>query len=427
MNDLFNNDAEVALLSIILKDPSAVYDITDVKSFMLSSEINKNLLDTLVTLLSTGVTPDYNLFLYYLKSSSKLNECGGESYISYLYNQDYNKDYLKDFERLVVNSFKARTLISISNQIPTIVKNQNDVDSAINYVRDNLDSLSSLEGGGKTVDLKQASRETWTDLVERVNSGAKIETTSGFKHIDAITYGYEPGDLWVVAGRPGMGKSAMAVNSIIRCAKVGIPSLLISREMRRKSLVHRILAIETGIPIYNIHLGMLNQKQLDLIAEKIKEIKDYPIHIDTNFSGNLNYVFSTIRRYKKIYDIQVVHVDYLQILVERSTEMRHDLGQATRGLKLLAEEIEVCSVAYSQLNRELERRPDKRPILSDLKESGTLEDDADVVMFLYRDELYNRESKHKGEMEHIIAKQRNGPIGTVFSKFDKETNRITEG
>ena len=207
---------------------------------------------------------------------------------------------------------------------------------------------------------------------------------------------------------------------------MGIPSLLISREMRRKSLVHRILAIETGIPIYNIHLGMLNQKQLDLIAEKIREIKDYPIHIDTNFSGNLNYVFSTIRRYKKIYGIRVAHIDYLQLLVERSTEMRHDLGQATRGLKLLAEEIEVCSVAYSQLNRELERRPEKRPILSDLKESGTLEDDADVVMFLYRDELYNKDSRHKGELEHIVAKQRNGPIGMVVSTFDKETNRITE-
>jgi len=107
-------------------------------------------------------------------------------------------------------------------------------------------------------------------------------------------------------------------------------------------------------------------------------------------------------------------------------EMRHDLGVATRGLKLLAEEIEVCSVAYSQLNRELERRPDKRPILSDLKESGTLEDDADVVMFLYRDEIYHTDSKHKGKMEHIIAKQRNGPIGSVVSNFNKESNRIDE-
>ena len=426
MNDFFSNDSEVAVLSILLKNPQSIFDISDLKTFMFSSEINKCIFESISGLVLGGITFDYSLLISYLKSSSKLNECGGEQYLSFLLKQEYDLQYLKDFETFVVNSFKARTLISLSNQIPTIIKSQNDVDSAINYIRDSIDDLSDLESGSKTVDLKQASREAWDALIEKVNSDVKIEATTGFSHIDAVTYGYEPGDLWVVAGRPGQGKSAYAVNSLVRCAKKGIPSLLVSREMRRQSLVYRILAVETGISIYNISLGILTQKQLDLISDKIKEIKDLPIYIDTNFSGNLNYVLSTIRRYKKLERIKVVHVDYLQILVERSMEMRHDLGVATRGLKLLAEEIEICSVAYSQLNRELERRPDKRPILSDLKESGTLEDDVDVVMFLYRDEIYHTDSKHKGKMEHIIAKQRNGPIGSLVSNFNKESNRIDE-
>lgn len=426
MDEYFNNDSEVAILSLLIKDSSSLFDMTDLKTFMFSSDINKCLFESVSELILSGINPDFNLLMNYLKSSDKMTSCGGDGYLNYLNRQEYSLEHLKEFERQIVNSYKARTLISLSTQVPNIVRNQNSVDSAINYLRDALDGLSILEGGNQTVDLKQATRETWNSLVTRVNNPNKIDTSTGFKHLDAITYGYEPGDLWVVAGRPGMGKSAYAVNSILRCAKLGIPSLLISREMRRESLVHRILALETEIPIYNIHLGILTQKQLDTIADALKVIKDLPIYIDTNFAGNLNYIFSTIRKYKKLYGIRVAHLDYLQLAVDRTTEMRHDLGKATRGLKLLAEEIDICSVAYSQLNRELERRPDKRPILSDLKESGTIEDDPDIVVFLYRDELYDKKSKNVGIMEHIIAKQRNGPIGTVFSSFDKPTNRIKE-
>jgi replicative DNA helicase len=427
MSDYFNNDAEVAVLSIIVKTPSSFFNLTDLKSFMFSSEVNKCLFTSISELIITGVLPDFNLLINYLRSSTKLNQCGGEQYLSYLNTQDYKQEYLKDFESFVVNSFKARTLISLSTQIPEIIKGQNDIDGAISFIRDSVDSLSDLEGGGKTVTIKYATKEAWDDLLIRVNSDSKIKVTTGFKHLDAVTYGYESGDLWIIAGRPGHGKSAFMINSAINTAETGIPVLLFSKEMHRKSLINRIMAIKTGIPIYNIALGILTQKQVELIGEKIKEIKDLPIFIDTNFTGNLGYVYTTIRRYNKIHGVKVNHIDYVQLLVERSSEATHELGRVSRELKLLAEDIEVCNVIYSQLNREVEKRNDKRPMLSDLRQSGNLEEDADVVMFLYRDEIYNRETKYLGKQENIVSKQRNGPVGVVISNFDKETNRIYEG
>ena len=426
MNDFFNNDSEIAVLSILLKNPSNLFDLSDLKAFMFSSEINKCIFNSISDLVLNGVTFDYNLLINYLKSSSKLGECGGDQYLSYLLKQEYDLQYLKDFENFVVSSYKARTLISLSSQIPVIVKTQNDVDSAITYIRDSIDNLTELEGGGKTSTLKLATKEAWDDLLVRVNSTEKIQVSTGFKHLDAVTYGYEGGDLWIVAGRPGMGKSAHMLNSALNGAKKGVPTLLFSREMNKKSLISRLLAMETGIPIYNISLGILNQKQVELIAEKIKEIKDLPIYIDTNFSGNLTYVFSTLRRYNKIYGVQVNHIDYVQLLVERSMDATHEIGRVSRELKVLAESLNVCNVLYSQLNRDVEKRNDKRPMLSDLRQSGNLEEDADIVMFLYRDEVYNKETKYKGILENIISKQRNGPIGMVLSKFDKETNKISE-
>ena len=426
MSEYFNIEAEVAILSLIVKEPNLVFEVPDLRGEFFSSSPNKCLFEQIHTLLHSGIGLEYSLLLSYLQSTDKLSECGGKEYLEYLLKQEYRKENLKDFESILIDSFKARTLILLSSRVPDIVKSQHGIDGALRYIQESLERLNNLNADFKTISLFDATKETWDKIVERVENPNKIELTTGFSHIDLITGGYEPGQLWVVAGRPGMGKSAFMVNSTIKSSKAGVPNLIFSREMHRVSLVTRMLSIKSGIPIYDIRLGILNSKDLDKVAETIKVIKDYPIYIDTNFSGNDSYIYSTIRRYVELYGIKVVHLDYIQLVAERSTESVHELGRISRALKLLAEELEIVCVIYSQLNRECEKRNDKRPILSDIKQSGSIEDDADVVKFLYRDEVYNRETKHKGILEHIISKQRNGPIGTVLSEFVADTNLILE-
>lgn len=426
MDSLFSNNAETTFLSILLRNPEAYFDLKEFKSFMLSASPHKNLFDFLESLIVAGINFNYELLVNYLKASNKLGDCGGESYIKYLNEQNYSIEYLSEIELLVVNSYKARTLILLSTKIPEMVKNQNSVDSAINYLQENLNNLNTLEGGFKTDSLLNLSKTTWDSIVTKVNDPGKIEVTTGFKHLDIITGGYIPGDLWIIAGRPGTGKSAFMINSAVRGAKAGVSTAIFSKEMRKLDIMYRILAIETKIPIYNIRFGILNQKQLNLISETLKIVKDYPIHIDSNFGGNVDYMLVTSRKLKKLFDIKTIHLDYIQLATERNTESRHEIGRVSRGMKLLAEEIEITGIAYSQLNRDVEKRDDKHPILADLRESGSLEEDGDVVKFLYRDEMYRPDSKYKGMLEHMISKQRNGPIGSIMSKFDLETNIITE-
>ncbi len=229
-------------------------------------------------------------------------------------------------------------------------------------------------------------------------------------------------DLWVVAGRPGMGKSAFMCNSVLS----GVPSLIFSLEMSKESLMYRLISMTSGVPIFNLRLGRLTQEELDKVADAVKELKNLPIYIDTTFMTSVDSVVSLTKKYNRLYGIKVVHLDYVQILADRSAEATHEIGRISRAMKNLAHDLNIASVVYSQLNRNVEAREDKRPMLADLRQSGNLEEDADVVTFLYRDEMYNPNTKFKHVLELLVKKQRNGPTGVVTTLFNDQTNKITE-
>jgi replicative DNA helicase len=236
------------------------------------------------------------------------------------------------------------------------------------------------------------------------------------------------GKLWIIAGRPSMGKSASICNMMLSAAKSANGNLIFSYEMSKFDLIERFLGIETGINISDIHLGLLDQPKLDFIKNKIHEIKSLPIYVDTYFSGNIGYVTSTIRRYKKLKDIKLVFLDYVQLMVDRGDNATHELGQISRELKLLANDLEIGIVLLSQLNRNVELREDKRPILADLRQSGNLEEDADIVAMLYRDDVYYKDkSKYPGTLDFILRKNRQtGMLGSVQLNFEDVTNRISD-
>jgi len=419
---LFNADAETAILSILLKNPEKIYDVKYLEYFMFSSTPNQHLFNEMETLRNLNYIPEYNLLVAHLNQDQKLDIVGGIDYLNYLYSLTYDVNNFQEFEKIVLNSYKARSLMMLSSKIPDLVIKESDIDGAIDYIRSVVDKLLDHFKGENTVKLTDAMRSAWNRLLALAQSENKIAYTTGLKNLDGATGGYIPGDLWIIAGRPGMGKTAFMCNSIL----TGIPTLIFSREMSKEILIYRLLSIKTGIPIFNIRFGMVNQKELDQIAKSMEEIKDLPIFIDTSFISDLGYIVSVIRKYKKNYDIKTVHVDYIQLLAERTMESTHELGQISRAFKLLSNDLDMTSILYSQLNRLVELRDDKRPILSDLRQSGNLEEDADLALFLYRDIIYNKEAKDKKALELLIRKHRNGPIGLVNAVFDDDTNRITE-
>ena len=310
MNNLFNADAETAILSILLKNPEKIYDIRYLEPLMFSSNPNQYLFSEMVNLGNENSIPEFNLLYAKLEQDHKLDVIGGKEYLNYLFSLDIDPENFNGFEKLILNSFKSRSLIQLSVKIPDLVMKESEVDGAIDFIRNSIDDLFGVNGGDSTVKLEDAVKIAWNNILALASSDKKIAYTTGLRNLDAITGGYIPGDLWIIAGRPGMGKTSFMCNSIL----TGVPSLIFSREMGRDILTYRLLAIRTGIPAFKIRFGIVNQKELDLIATTIKEIKDLPIYIDTSFDTDIGYIVSTIRKYRKLYDIKTVHVDYIQLL-----------------------------------------------------------------------------------------------------------------
>jgi replicative DNA helicase len=420
-NDLFSQYPETAVLSLIMQDGTLIDEISDVKTFMLSSSVNRNLFDSIIEIRNDGLTPDYGLVIAKIQERGRLNDCGGESYLKYLYNQTFEKSNIKEFSSYIVNAYKSRQLLGIVNSVPNMVTNISEIDTVISNVRTSLDELN-VQSVDKSSSIDSATKETWEELVRRIENPNKIDFTTGIKKLDAVTGGYWKEDVWVVAGRPGSGKTSFLCNSILS----GVPSLVFSLEMGKQSLLHRLWAIKSGVSIFDMRLGQVTQSDLNKIADAAKELKSYPIYINTDYVNSLESVLASIRKHHRLYGIQVVHIDYLQLLAERTEGATNELGRIMRSMKLLARDLGVTNVIYSQLNRGVESREDKRPILSDLRQSGNIEEDTDVAIFLYRDEMYNKDTKHKGELELLINKQRQGPVGVITAKFIEQTNRILD-
>lgn len=424
--EIFQPDAETAILSILLQNPAKIFELQSVKSGMFSSTPNQFLFSTIQELSAQTLIPDIGLIGDYLKSRNEDAKVGGRDYLNYLYKQTYDPNNLREFERIVVDSFKARSLIVLSASIPQNISTTKDINSVIDAIRRNLDSLTQAGGGEVTTNFENALKISWDELLVRVKNPGIRGITTGISGIDLATSGICKGDEWIVAGRPGMGKSSVFCNFALNQGKQGIPLLMFSLEMRRNPLIERMISIETEIPSTNIKLGILTQEHLDKISDAIKKIKQSPIFIDSNFSGDLNYVISTTRRYRALYGIELVYVDYVQLLAERTINATNELGQISRAFKLLANELGIGVVIGSQLNRLVEVRDDKHPILSDLRQSGNLEEDADVVLGLYRELVYNKKAHDPKLMEMLILKQRSGPVGMIPLNFIEEYTKLTD-
>lgn len=418
MEELFSQTPEQAILSLIIKNPSLIHDTDDIKIDAFSTAPNQLIYSTMLDLTRQGLIPEYHLIANTLSSNGTLQLAGGEQYLKYISEQDYNIANFSEFKRLFIRAYKARHVLSLVANVPERIVSTGDVDGTIHTIKEQLDSLSELSSGETTIQVGDYLDTAWDTLAKRVDSPGLVGVPYGFKDIDNITGGQIGGDLLVLGARPSMGKTSYALSSIVRSAKAGYRPLIFSLEMNKQRIVERFISLLSGVDLSKIGLGTLSQEEIFAVKDSFKELRSLPIFIDTNFILSADYVSSTIRRFKNQKGITNVWVDYLQLLAERDSNATHELGRLTRMSKLLAEQLDIPIGLIVQLSRSVEQRDDKRPILSDIRQSGNIEEDADLVVFLYRDEYYNQDTKSKGVVEYIIRKNRSGPVGTIRLKFN---------
>ena len=355
----------------------------------------------------------------------------------------YSLDFLKDLLNSVFTAANIRSYAKIVAEKATLrrlIKTTDEIANSCYLEKESPEKI--MENTEKAVfDLLEKRQdnkiEPVSDIVLRVigrieeasrNGGVPTGIPTGFTDLDRLTNGMQPSDLILFAGRPSMGKTAFVLNLADHFAiRAGAPTVIFEMEMSREQLINRMLSMESHVDSNKLRTGSLSELEWDDIVAGSSVIAGSKLIIDDTPGISLPELRSRCRKYKLEYGIQVVIVDYLQLMSGggRNTESRQqEVSEISRGLKAIARELNVPLIACSQLSRAPEARQDHRPMLADLRESGAIEQDADLVMFIYRDEVYNQESPDKGTAEIILAKQRNGAIGTVRLKWIAEQTRF---
>ncbi len=269
------------------------------------------------------------------------------------------------------------------------------------------------------------------DEIEAISSrgGVMSGVPTGFADLDALTNGLHPGQMIVIAARPAIGKSTLALD-LARAAAVRHQqsTVIFSLEMSRNEITMRLLSAEARVPLHSMRTGQLGEEDWTRLARRMSEVVDAPLYIDDSPNMSMMEIRAKCRRLKQRQDLRLVIIDYLQLMSSprRVENRQQEVSEMSRSLKLLAKELDVPVIAISQLNRGPEQRNDKRPLLSDLRESGSIEQDSDVVILLHREDAYERESPRAGEADMIVAKHRNGPTATVTVAFQGHYSRFVD-
>jgi replicative DNA helicase len=269
------------------------------------------------------------------------------------------------------------------------------------------------------------------DEIEAIGSrgGALTGVPTGFSDLDALTNGLHPGQMVVIAARPALGKSTLALD-LARAATVkhGLPCVIFSLEMGRNEITMRLLSAEARVPLHSMRTGQMSDEDWTRLARRMSEVVEAPLYIDDSPNMSMMEIRAKCRRLKQRHDLKLVIIDYLQLMSspKRVENRQQEVSEMSRSLKLLAKELDVPVIAVAQLNRGPEQRTDKKPMLSDLRESGSIEQDADMVILLHREDAYERESPRAGEADFIVAKHRNGPTATVTVAFQGHYSRFVD-
>ena len=364
----------------------------------------------------------------YLQNKDQLEEIGGRYYLGLLLSHSPLAVNAERYAQIVMEKFLLREIIFTGTQIAKIGYEETQAEKAIEKSEQLVFNLGQKRTNQTLTPISSLVNSTWERLEQREqNKGELLGLDTGYYDLNALTSGLQKSDLIVIAARPSMGKTALCLNI---AEHVGITQkkiiAMFSLEMSKEQVIQRMVCSRAGVDANKMRFGQLQQDDWTKLGIAFGELGDAQIYIDDTAVLNVMEIKAKARRLKaELGDLGLIIIDYLQLMEGQRPDNRvQEISDISRGLKALARELDVPVISISQLSRAVEARQNKRPMLSDLRESGSIEQDADIVMFIYRDEYYNPETTNKGETEVIIAKQRNGPTGRITLLFQPNITKF---
>lgn len=414
-------EAEQAVIGSMLTDRDAVISAIEVlKEEDFYREDNKTIYEAILNLYNRSEPIDIITLKAELTSMGMFDKIGGLEYIVGLPEKVPTTANVEKYISIVKEKSELRRLIKAANEIieegydPT-----ENIDDIMNSAEKKIFNIMQDKDQKSYSPIKDVLIDAFTELEQLYNQKQHITgVPTGFIDLDYKTAGLHNSDLILIAARPAMGKSAFALNIATNAAlKAKVPAVLFSLEMSKEQMVNRILCSEAMVDSNKVRTGKIDDDDWIKLADTMGDLSEAPIYIDDTPGISINEIRAKCRKLKLEKNIGLVVIDYLQLVQGSSKRAQgsreQEISEISRSLKILAKEINVPVIALSQLSRAPEQRPDHRPMLSDLRESGAIEQDADIVMFLYRDDYYNEDSEDKGLAEVIVAKHRAGSTGTV--------------
>lgn len=423
-------DAEQSVLGAILLDREAVYKamkILQPEDFY--REDHKLIYIAIMSLSDSGKPVDLITVSDQLRQQGELEKAGGVSYLASLAEMVPTAANIEYYARIVEEKSLLRTLIHLSTRIAGMgYEEGEEPEKLIAEAEQMIMELGSRRMTATFSSIKDILLNTFDHLkFVYENRGSITGVPTSFGDLDRICCGLQPSDFIILAGRPSMGKTALGLGIGYSAAlKHNTPVAVFSLEMSKEQLVQRILCAEAKVDQHRLRTGALEEEHWHSLHETAGKLAKTPIYIDDTAAISIRQMRAKAKQLKAEKGLGLIVIDYLQLMQgsRRSENRQQEISEISRSLKGLAKELNVPVLALAQLSRSVEQRPNKRPVMSDLRESGSLEQDADLVMFIYRDEYYNPESEKKGIAEIIISKHRNGPVGTVELGFLKEFTKF---
>ena len=448
MDSIYSINIERAVLSSIFFNPEELEDILGVlkpKDFYLPA--HKAIFEAIVKLHSEDMPIDED----FVRNRVDKKEVNDNVLLEILSANPITNTaaYVKEIKDASVK----RELATLATTIKKVaIEDDISANEALDTIQGELYKISTNSATSELKDMQTVTSDTlaYIEKMKKLGNRYLIGQTTGFEALDKKTTGFNEGDLVIIAARPAMGKTALVLNMALKNVEQKKGVIFFSLEMPAEQLMLRMLAAKTSIPLQNLRKGDMDDKEWSNLSAAFDDLNSKKLFVDDGGSININQLRARVRKLAQIQEnnISLVVIDYLQLMQGLGNKDRHqEVSDISRGLKMLARELKIPIVALSQLNRGLESRPDKRPMLSDLRESGAIEQDADIIMFVYRDDVYKerdearkeKEAKDKGEdykskfidkpveeAEIIIGKQRNGPIGTVKLDFHKALTKFID-
>ena len=422
--------AEQSVLGGMLLSKDAISDVVEIlRERDFYRPAHELIYDAIVDLYGRGEPADPVTVSAELTKRGDLVRAGGAPYLHTLISSVPTAANAGYYAKIIRERAIMRRLVEAGTKIVQLgYTDEGEVDDAVDQAQAEVYAVTERRESEDYVQLSELLPAAY-DEIEKISSGVAGEgVKTGFKDLDALTNGFHPGNMIVLAARPAVGKSTLGLD-IARYASIHKreTSVIFSLEMSRSEITMRMLSAEARVPLNNIRSGQLGEEEWAKMARRMGEISDAPLFIDDSPNLSLMEIRAKSRRLKQRHDLKLIVIDYLQLMTsgKRVENRQQEVSEFSRQLKLLAKELNVPVVAISQLNRSPEQRSDKKPMLSDLRESGSIEQDADVVILLHREDLYDSQNR-SGEADLIVAKHRNGPTRTITVSAQLQLARFTD-